>query len=60
MRASVTLAAAAALLSKSAFALDNGLARTPQMGYNSWYDVLMGPSETMVRETAQAMISNGV
>lgn len=40
--------------------LNNGLARTPQMGYNSWYDVLMSPSTEIVQATAQAMATNGL
>ena len=42
-----------------AHALDNGLGRTPQMGYNSWYDVGMGPTEALVRDTIDAMVSGG-
>jgi len=30
------------------------------MGYNSWYDVQMGPSAELVEATAQAMASNGL
>jgi alpha-galactosidase len=29
-------------------------------GYNSWYDVLMSPSEATVRETVDAMVSLGL
>ena len=41
-------------------ALDNGLARTPQMGYNSWYDVMGTIDELVIRETADAMVSTGL
>ena len=29
------------------------------MGYNSWYDVGMGPTEALVRDTIDAMVSGG-
>jgi hypothetical protein len=32
----------AAALMQATVALDNGLALTPQMGYNSWYDLELG------------------
>ena len=51
------LAAASALA--AAAALNNGLGLTPQMGYNSWYDLGMQPSEDMVRATVDAMVAGG-
>jgi alpha-galactosidase len=42
-------------------ALDNGLARTPPMGWNSWNKFgCKGLNEKVVRETADAMASNGM
>jgi len=42
-------------------ALDNGLARTPPMGWNSWNKfACKGLNEKVVRETADAMVSNGM
>ncbi len=42
-------------------ALDNGLARTPPMGWNSWNKfACKGINEKVVRETADAMASNGM
>jgi alpha-galactosidase len=42
-------------------ALDNGLARTPPMGWNSWNKFgCNGLNEKVVRETADAMASNGM
>jgi alpha-galactosidase len=42
-------------------ALDNGLARTPPMGWNSWNKYgCKGLNEKVVRETADAMASNGM
>jgi len=43
-------------------ALDNGLARTPQMGYNTWYDLECseGMNETTLRRIADAMVELGL
>ncbi len=42
-------------------ALDNGLARTPPMGWNSWNKyACKGLNEKVVRDTADAMASNGM
>jgi alpha-galactosidase len=42
-------------------ALDSGLARTPPMGWNSWNKFACnGLNEKVVRETADAMASNGM
>ena len=45
--------------------LDNGVARTPPMGWNSWYDLAGGTSvvamnESMVMRTADAMVALGL
>jgi hypothetical protein len=40
-------------------ALDNGFS-LPQMGYNSWYDVGMSPSETLMRATVDSMVATGL
>ena len=45
----------------AAHALDNGLARTPPMGWNSWNKFACdGLNEKVVRETADTMFSNGM
>jgi alpha-galactosidase len=51
-----------ALLFHVAFALDNGLGRTPAMGYNSWYDYGCSDAlnETNIMATADAMVRNGL
>ena len=54
------LAAVATLLLGRGDALDNGLAKTPQMGYNSWYDLMGTLTEDSIRETADAMVSLGL
>ena len=42
-------------------ALDNGLAKTPPMGWNSWNKFACdGLNEKVVRETADTMVSNGM
>lgn len=40
--------------------LDNGLARTPQMGWNSWNFFQCSVNETIVRAMADAMVSSGL
>lgn len=55
--------AAAIVLSmpRAANALDNGLAKTPPMGWNSWNKFACeGINEKVVRETADTMVSNGM
>lgn len=50
-----------ALAPMAARALENGLARTPPMGWNSWNKYACnGLNEKVVRETADAMASNGM
>ncbi|KAI9186400.1 hypothetical protein LWI28_016847 [Acer negundo] len=40
--------------------LNNGLARTPQMGWNSWNFLACNINETIIKETAGALISTGL
>lgn len=58
------LASAAPLLSpgmaQPAAALDNGLALTPQMGFNDWNAYGCSVSESLIKSTAQAMHTNGM
>jgi alpha-galactosidase len=42
------------------WALDNGLARTPPMGWNSWNKFGCDVSEQLIKETADAMVSSGM
>jgi alpha-galactosidase len=45
----------------AAHALDNGLAKTPPMGWNSWNKfACAGLNEKVVRETADTMVANGM
>ncbi|XP_022725468.1 alpha-galactosidase-like [Durio zibethinus] len=40
--------------------LDNGLGLTPQMGWNSWNHFHCHINETLIKETADAMVSSGL
>ena len=51
----LTLCAAAPLS-----ALDNGLARTPPMGWNSWNKFGCNVSESLIREMTDAMVTSGL
>jgi len=63
-RLSGTLVLAVALLMGSArveaVAVDNGLARTPPMGWNSWNKFACNVSEKLIKEMADAMVSTGM
>mmetsp|Transcript_25104 Transcript_25104/g.74918 ORF Transcript_25104/g.74918 Transcript_25104/m.74918 type:complete len:417 (-) Transcript_25104:82-1332(-) len=56
------LAIAVLYLVAPALALDNGLARTPPMGYNSWYDVecSAGMTEESMKRVADRMVELGL
>ena len=47
-------------ISPAAHALDNGLARTPPMGWNSWNKFGCNVSETLIKQMADAMVSSGM
>jgi alpha-galactosidase len=40
--------------------LDNGLARTPPMGWNTWNKFACNVSDQLLRETADAMVATGM
>lgn len=42
------------------FALDNGLARTPPMGWNSWNGFQLKIDEVLIKSTADALVSSGM
>ncbi len=44
----------------NAHALDNGVARTPPMGWNSWNKFGCNVNEQLIREMADAMVSSGM
>src|SRR5207249_3152441 len=43
-----------------AAALDNGLARTPPVGWNSWYTARCGVTEGVVLRNAHALVDSGL
>ncbi len=42
------------------FALDNGLAKTPPMGWNSWNKFGCKVSESLIRDVADALVTSGM
>ncbi|KAJ3407166.1 hypothetical protein HDV05_005564, partial [Chytridiales sp. JEL 0842] len=53
-------AAIALLLPSPASALENGLGRTPAMGWNSWNLFACAINETLIRQTADVLASSGL
>ena len=49
---------AASILMVSAFAENNDVSLTPQMGWSSWSFVRRGPAEAIMKAQAQAMHQN--
>jgi alpha-galactosidase len=62
MKALITLAAVlvCAVSLTNAYPLDNGLARTPPMGWNSWNKFGCDVNEQLIREMADAMVTSGM
>ncbi|MDI6098876.1 ricin-type beta-trefoil lectin domain protein [Actinoplanes sp. NEAU-A12] len=61
--AAVTLLLSGALTvlaAPAAQALDNGVARTPPMGWNSWNAFGCNINETLIRQMADAIVSSGM
>lgn len=48
------------LRAPTAQALDNGVARTPPMGWNSWNSFGCNINEALIRQTADAIVSTGM
>jgi alpha-galactosidase len=57
---SAVAVAALLVLPASAAALDDGLARTPPMGWSSWNHFGCGVDEAIVRQTAAALVASGM
>jgi alpha-galactosidase len=57
---SATPAVAAGRAAATAAAADNGLARTPPMGWNDWNAFGCNVSEALVEQTADLMVSSGM
>ncbi|KJE95576.1 alpha-galactosidase [Capsaspora owczarzaki ATCC 30864] len=53
-------AVVAALLVASSVGLDNGLGRTPQMGFNTWNHFGCNISEALIRSTVDVMVATGL
>jgi len=60
MKKLLPLALLALLIAGGAQALDNGLAKTPPMGWNSWNKFGCNVSEELVRKAAQQMVKTGM
>ncbi|CAF2118968.1 unnamed protein product [Brassica napus] len=45
---------------QSRMLMNNGLALTPQMGWNSWNHFQCNINETLIKQTADAMVSSGL
>jgi alpha-galactosidase len=52
--------AATVLRTSDAQALENGVARTPPMGWNSWNTFGCNINETLIRQMTDAMVSSGM
>jgi alpha-galactosidase len=46
--------------STNSFSLENGVARTPPMGWNPWSEFSTGVTEAIFREVADSMVSKGL
>jgi alpha-galactosidase len=53
-------APAAVLRPPAAHALDNGVGRVPAMGWNTWNTFGCNINETLIRQTADALVSSGM
>ena len=60
LRPLLRVATLALLLAGSVQALENGLARTPPMGWNSWNRFHCDVREDLITQTADAMVSSGM
>jgi alpha-galactosidase len=55
-----TAIAVVGMTSQPADALENGLARTPPMGWNTWNTFECNINETLVKQTTDLMVSSGM
>ena len=60
MKRSLTLLCLLLFFFTDAHALDNGLAKTPPMGWNSWNKFACNVSEKLIKEMADAMVTSGM
>src|ERR1043166_3054440 len=59
-RTIICLCAICACSGVASGALDNGLARTPPMGWNSWNKFGCNVSEQLIKEVTDALVSTGM
>src|ERR1043166_69859 len=45
---------------RPSWALDNGVARTPPMGWDDWNSFGCNVSEALIHQTADALVANGM
>ncbi|MEN3335156.1 MAG: alpha-galactosidase [Blastocatellia bacterium] len=60
LRMALCLLVSGCLLASGAYALDNGLAKTPPMGWNSWNKFGCDVSEKLIKEMVDALVSSGM
>ena len=60
LRTMASVVILACVLAADAPALDNGLAKTPPMGWNSWNKFGCDVSEKLIKEMADALVSSGM
>lgn len=60
MAVAATVVVTSTLSLKPAQALDNGVGRTPPMGWNSWNTFGCNINETLIRQMADAIVSSGM
>src|SRR5690242_17701828 len=58
--ANAVIAVALLVAAAPAMALDNGVARTPPMGFNDWNAFACNVSERLIEQSADAMIASGM
>ena len=56
----IIISGAVALRTTAAHALNNGVARTPPMGWNSWNTFGCNINEALIRQQADALVSSGM
>ncbi len=55
-----TVVSVVVVFAPTARALDNGLGRTPQLGWNNWNSFGCNVNESLIRQTADVMVSSGM
>ncbi|KAG4444303.1 hypothetical protein IFR05_000177 [Cadophora sp. M221] len=58
--AGIRIAVSIAALTGQAIAVNNGLARTPQMGWNNWNSLGCDVSESLLLDTSKTLVNSGL